>query len=179
MTRFDARFFQVGYVCDDLDRAIASFGPAQGAPFLVLDVAALGGDADNPIRRIALAYLGDINIELIEIDPERDSIFRIALSGDASQGFHHFGYLVDDSADWAAIVETVEREGTGAMSGEVEGTLRYLYADRRADLGHFVEYVKLDEGGRALFANVPRAMLTATAGRQFPRATKESRNVCE
>ena len=51
MTRFDTRFFQLGYVCVDLDRAIASFSPAQGAPFLVLDVAALGGDADNPIRR--------------------------------------------------------------------------------------------------------------------------------
>ncbi len=179
MMRTPARFFQLGYVCADLDQAIESLSPAQSSPFLILDVASLGGDPDNLIRRIALAYLGAINIELIEIDPERDSIFRSALPADASHGPHHFGYLVDNDADWAAIVEAIERDGTWAMSGEVEGTLKYLYADRRTDLGQFVEYVKLDEGGRALFANVPRGMLTLTAGLQSARATKENRNVCE
>ena len=47
------------------------------------------------------------------------------------------------------------------MAGKVEGALQYLYVDRRADLGHFVEYIHLAEGGRALFASVPRARLGA------------------
>ncbi|HZV09413.1 MAG TPA: hypothetical protein VFF94_06625, partial [Novosphingobium sp.] len=42
------------------------------------------------------------------------------------------------------------------LHGSMPGALDYSYADTRRDLGHFSEFIRLEAGGRAFFAAVPR-----------------------
>lgn len=156
------RFFHLGYVCRDLDRALASIlaSPVQDA-FLVMDVARGRPAAEVPLRRLSLACVNAVMIEIIEIADAASSIYHHALPEDHSLGFHHHGYLVESDDQWDALVEETHARGGPADAGDVPGLLRYIYVDRLADLGHFVEYVQLSEGGRALFARVPDNRLEA------------------
>jgi hypothetical protein len=156
-----AEFFQVGYVCRNLRQAMSSLTGHHSPSFLVIDVAETLGVADAPIRRIGLAYLDHLNIEVLEVSPELESIFRDHLPPDSGLAFHHVGYLVTDPAQWEALERSVEASGGAAMKSEVPGHMSFLYLDRRSELGHYIEYVYLHDGGRALFTSVPRNQLLA------------------
>jgi hypothetical protein len=155
----DLAFFQLAYVCSDLDSALRTLCEKPSEAFLTIDVAALGAAADAPVKRLALGYLGNTNIELIEVRSDVESIFTHALREDRGPGFHHIGYLVDGEDNWQRLIDQIGGAHAAADIGHTDGFLSYLYLDRREALGHFVEYVKLEDGGRQLFANVPRGML--------------------
>lgn len=155
-------FFQVGYVCRDLPMAMRQMCGADASTFLIVDVGDGLGAADAPVRRMALAHLGSLNIELIEVSDNCPPFFSDALKNDGSPGFHHYGYLATDPATWESLQASLGAGQGPVMAGEVPGTLRYAYFDRRADLGHYVELILLEEGGKALFDNVPFNRLAPT-----------------
>lgn len=159
MTNSIQTFFQLAYVCSDLDAALATLSANPSETFLKIDVAALGATEDAPVQRIALGYLGSTNIEVIEVRSDIDSIFKHALREDGAPGFHHIGYLVDGDDNWARLIDRIGGADMSADIGHTEGVLSYLYLDERDGLGHFTEFVKLESGGRDLFAQVPRGML--------------------
>jgi hypothetical protein len=161
---FNPRYFHNGYVVRDVDAAIAGLAAADGRPsFLVMDVARGRPATESPIRRLALAGIGDHVYELIEADADAPSIYRSAVPADDSAAFHHTGYYIDTDEDWTALEREVERMGGAASAGAIPGMLRFIYVDRRADMGHFVEYVQVEDRGRALFAGVPANRLLAVA----------------
>jgi hypothetical protein len=41
------------------------------------------------------------------------------------------------------------------MEDDLPGFMAHLYADTTADLGHYLEYIRLYDGGRTMFASVP------------------------
>lgn len=143
-------FFQVGYVARDLDAAMTQFGKRFGpVEFQVIDAV----EPHLHTRRIALAWIGATMIELIEPNQHVPSIYIDALP--ASPGeirFHHLGCLI---ADYPGTLRRLEAEGYDvpfAMSyGEV---LDCCYADTRAQLGHYMEYIRLGDEGRKWFASV-------------------------
>ncbi|WP_313807608.1 VOC family protein [Sphingobium sp.] len=155
MRNFFSGFFQLGYVTRNVSVAIAAFrekfGPIE---FLINDPTSIDGKAP-PTRRIALAYIDDVMTEIIEPDPAQKTIYDDALP--AVEGpirLHHFGYLIDDHA---AMLERLRNMGYAVpLHGSVPGALDYSYADTRADLGVFSEFIRLDEGGRAFFNTLPR-----------------------
>lgn len=153
---FNPRYYHNGYVCRDMDAAIAKLTGGGGpSSFFTMDVARGRPASESPMRRLALAGIGDHIYELLEIDASAPSIYQHAVPADDSIVFHHTGFYIDTDGDWAALEQEVERNGGAASAGEIPGVLRFIYVDRRADLGHFVEYVQVGEQGRALFANVP------------------------
>lgn len=148
-------FFQVGYATRDLDRAMDLYRRRFGSiEFLAYEPGIVNG-ASSPTRRIALAYLGETMIEIIEPDPDQVTIFDQVVPAEVSGvGFHHFGYLVDDHD---AMLRRLEKSGYDViLKDRIEGFLDYSYADTRADFGHFSEFIRLDDAGRAFFAEVPR-----------------------
>lgn len=155
MRIFFSGFFQFGYVTRNVDAAVATFrekfGPVE---FLINAPQPIDGRA-SPTRRIALAYIDDIMTEIIEPDPAQETIYDHAVP--ATEGpiqLHHFGYLIDDHA---AMLERLRTMGYAVpLYGSMPGALDYSYADTRADLGVFSEFIRLDEGGRAFFDTVPR-----------------------
>lgn len=153
---FNPRYYHNGYVCRDIDVAIEQLTAGAGpSSFLIMDVARGRSIQESPMRRLALAGVGGYIFELIEADGTVPSIYADAVPADDSIVFHHTGYYIDTPQDWEALEKAVEKLGGAASSGSVPGLLRFMYVDRHADLGHFVEYVQVEEKGRALFASVP------------------------
>lgn len=155
MSHFFKGFFQLGYVTRDLDSACVAYREKYGpVEFMVNAPAPINGIAP-PTRRIALAYIDDVMTEIIEPDPDQQTIYDDATP--ASTGairLHHFGYLIDDHA---AMLRQLDQMGYAVpLHGSMPGVLDYSYADTRADLGHFCEFIRLDEAGRAFFGSVPR-----------------------
>jgi hypothetical protein len=153
---FNPRYYHNGYVVRDIDAAIARL-VTEGGPssFLMMDVARGRPPAESPMRRLALAGIGDHIYELIEADANAPSIYRDAVPTDDSIIFHHTGFYIDTDRDWNTLERQVDAMGGSASAGAIPGLLRFIYVDRRADLGHFVEYVQVEEQGRTLFASVP------------------------
>lgn len=155
MQNFFTGFFQFGYVTRDLDAACAAFRERFGqVEFLVSEPAPIDGNAP-PTRRIALTYIDAVMTEIIEPDPAQTTIYDDHIP--ATYGpirLHHFGYLIDDHE---AMLDRLRGMGYGVpMFGSMPGVLDYSYADTRADLGVWSEFIRLDEGGRSFFGAVPR-----------------------
>lgn len=155
MQNFFAGFFQLGYVTRNLDQAIETYRRKFGdVDFLVFDPEPIDGVAPAT-KRLGLAYIDDIMTELIEPDPAQKTIYDDVIPEDPGTiRFHHFGYLIEDHS---AMLSRLKQMGYSiSVEGSIPGFLDYSYADTRADLGHFSEFIRLDEGGKAFFGNVPR-----------------------
>src|SRR4051812_26392107 len=100
------RFFQLGYVTRDLDAAMGQFSTRFGpAEFQIIH----GQPPHLHTKRIALTYVGQTMVELIEVNDQVPSIYKEYLpppGGDIR--IHHTGHLIDDTA---ATLRRVEAEG--------------------------------------------------------------------
>ncbi|KUY60124.1 VOC family protein [Burkholderia sp. RF2-non_BP3] len=91
---------QIGYVVADLDRSIARRRARHDAgPWTVFhDVRLDGrylGEVVTVTMDVGLAYLGDVQIELIHVTNDAPSPYRDA-HGQPLAGLHHVAWVVDD-----------------------------------------------------------------------------------
>lgn len=148
-------FFQLGYVTRDVDLAVAAFRERFGpVDFLINDPVS----PENPspaARRIALAWIDDMMTEIIQPDFDQPTIYDAAVpDADGAIRIHHFGYLIDDHD--RMLQHMVGLGYAVPMQGSMPGFLDYSYADTRAELGVFSEFIRLDTHGRIFFDSVPR-----------------------
>ena len=148
-------FFQLGYVVRDLDRAIAKYVRRCGETGFSISVPQAPDGGRLPMTRIALAYVDDVMIELIEADRAQASIYTHALPEAADAiCLHHLGYLVED---FSATMAALSQQGYSVpWWGAYGAAMSYAYADTRAEFGHYCEYICLGEAGRQMFDTVPR-----------------------
>jgi hypothetical protein len=145
------RFFQFGYVTRDGDAATAQFNKRFGP----VEWQFIAGNEANPhTKRIALTYRDGVMVEIIEVNDKVPSIYRDFLpSSPVDIRFHHLGYLIDD---YKATLARVKADGYDVPMAVTYGeVLDCCYVDTRAQLGHYLEYVRLGEEGRKWFASVP------------------------
>ncbi|MET0371545.1 MAG: VOC family protein [Sphingobium sp.] len=152
----DATFFQLGYVTRDIGRAMelwrTRYGVSDFLSFNGRDFAPPG--ATGPFLDVALAYRGDVMIELIQPDVNDPGIYGDALRDDGGVTLHHLGYLVDD-ARFATIVD--DCAALAIPTPVVRSTgFCLVYADTRADSGLFTELVLPGPEVNRLFGAVPR-----------------------
>lgn len=142
--------FQTAYVTNDVEQAAALFKDRFGTgAFSIIDF--------DGVMRIGLAFAGQNMIELVQPISDPAGLYSNWIPAD--QGFavrhHHIGLLVDSTEEMAAIRAAHVEAGTAvAIEGALPGSLDFLYMDTAAQLGHYLEYVRLEEGGRAMFAAV-------------------------
>lgn len=155
-------FFQHGYVTNDIDRAKATFSGFYGIeafhdiPHRVVQIAA-GREA---VMSIALAYHGALMIELIQPESGDCEIYREILPEDGfAIRLHHHGYLLYDHEEWRALRDAYAARGAATVveGGNARSGNAYFYADTRAELGHYVEYISLTEQGEKDFAAIPNS----------------------
>lgn len=146
------RCFQLGYVTRSFDSGVAAARERFG-----IDDFKFMRDLSGHSRHIALAYVGGIMVEVVEPQDPVNGIYAAALPvEEGAMALHHLGYLIDTDSGWDAMRRAVLHYAGGvAAEGEFGETLRFLYADTRALLGHFVEYIQLGVQGREMFASVP------------------------
>jgi methylmalonyl-CoA/ethylmalonyl-CoA epimerase len=144
---------QVGLVVRDLDHTVECYwkqlgiGPwhfyTYGRP-LVKQMTYHGQPADYAMR-IALAWIGPLRIELIEM-AGGDSVY-VDFVREHGFGVHHFGVLVDDmdaalaQAGAAGLNMTMDGAGFGR-----DGDGHYAYLDTEKDLGTTLELIARPKG---------------------------------
>lgn len=150
--------FQIAYASNDVERAAALFRDRFGTgAFTILD-------PPGDLMRIGLAYAGEMMIEVIQPLNDPTGLYANWIAG--IDGFalrhHHCGILVDTAEELAAIRSTHLAAGSAiATEGSLPGALDFLYVDTTPLLGHYLEYVRLDEGGRMMFAGVEGSTFAA------------------
>ena len=152
---------QVAYVTTDYDRALAMFAERYDvSEWLHMPEGDFAiSDEESARLRIALAYVGDLQLELIQPCGGSDTVYRSPLpdSGFAVR-FHHIAQLMETESQLAAARSAAEAAGVPiAMHGTSgEGMVRYFYTDHREVLGHFIEHIWYAPDIRSFFDQVPR-----------------------
>jgi hypothetical protein len=155
--------FQLAYVTQDIERAMAKFGVAFG-------IARFQTNRDVPIAtangiascHFALAFLGAQQIELIQPAGGMDGVYRDALEPGRVAVLHHLGFLVPTETAWQATLRRIEAGGDPVpVRGSFGDLMHYAYVDRRDLCGHYMEYMYATPAGAGLFAAVPRFPATS------------------
>lgn len=151
------RFFQLGFVVDDLLAAAARWASVHAVgPFHVLppvEVACTYRGTQSAIdMQIAIAQAGPVQIELIEQRCDRASVFR-DLFAKSRSGFHQ---LCTVSPDYEGKKAHFAHLGYELASEIIANGSRVSYFDTVEDFGFFTEVVEETPGFLAHLARIAR-----------------------
>ncbi len=150
---------QLAFVPDDFDAAVEHWTKVMGVgPFFLMEGIHLEGmkykgAPTDAVFDLALAYWGDIQIELIRPRDDHPSIYRGEYA-DVGGGLHHVCILVDD------IEEAYRVCGEQGAEIVIEGSLgdsRVIYVDPGRGPGSLVEILQQGESGPGQFAMIKQA----------------------
>lgn len=149
---------QLAYVPSDFDAAVAHWTGRMGVgPFhLVENIHLEGmrylGQPTDARFSLALAYWGDLQIELIRPENDAPSIYTGPYG--VRDRLHHVCVLVDDLDEAYRVCAATG--ATVALEGRF-GSSRVLYADPGTGPGHLVEVLQRATEGPDLFAIIREA----------------------
>jgi len=149
---------QLAFVPDDFDAAIKHWTEVMGVgPFFLmegihLDGMKYKGVPTDAVFDLALAYWGDLQIELIRPRDDHPSIYTDEYG--AVSGLHHVCILVDDMDE--AYRVCAEQGAQIVIEGSV-GDSRVIYVDPGQGPGSLVEILQQGEGGPELFGMIKQA----------------------
>lgn len=148
MSRIFGPIMQYSFVVKDMEKAIAHFANTlEIGPFFVLDHVAYKkitykehpSDID---MSVAIAYSGDIQIELIQQHNDSPSIFNDFLKTQG-EGMQHVGVITHDIKADLTLLET---QGINAVQyGEAENGTRFAYLDTALIPGTMVEIFEVSD----------------------------------
>lgn len=150
---------QLAFIPSDFDAAIAYWTEVMGVgPFFLMENIKLDdmrymGEPTDAVFSLALAYWGDMQIELIRPENDAPSIY----SGEygVRDRLHHSCLLLDDIADAYAACE--RHNATILVEGKVGESGAVIYADPGGGAGHVVEMLQIQPGTLELFAMIKQA----------------------
>lgn len=154
-----AAIFQLGYVTDDLESAMARFRDQGIERFRVNQVGAAAGLTSPYGAHIAMAWAGDIMMELIEPQGRPAPVYVDDLPPPGSYRcvFNHIGLAVPDQTAWDALkIELQRRNLPITWHGSAPERFDVAYVDTRALLGHYCEFIRVCPVLAEMFASVPR-----------------------
>ena len=103
---------------------------------------------------LAIAFTGNVQIELIEQSGPTPSVYREVIDR-AGYGFHHWGVA---SLDFDADVRELEAQGYEvAFSARAPAGGRFAYLDTTADLPGMVELIEMNPPTERMFTDWYRA----------------------
>jgi len=149
---------QLAFVPDDFDAAVTHWAKVMGVgPFFLMEGIHLEGmkykgAPTDAVFDLALAYWGDIQIELIRPRDNHPSIYTDEYG--AVDGLHHVCILVDDIE---AAYRTCNEQGAEIVIEGSLGDSRVIYVDPGQGPGSLVEILQQGEGGPGLFAMIKAA----------------------
>lgn len=137
--------FQIAYVTNDIDRAVAVFKQRFGVgSFRESD-----NEGPNGMRVcIRSVWIGSLMYEICYgTGPGMELYSEAAPPGDEFiLKFHHFGYLIPDEAAWDLLEERIAQGGwTKRTDSDIPGFFRGCYVEV-PELGHFLEFVMPRQG---------------------------------
>lgn len=154
MSRLVGPLFQNGYVVRDWRSAADHWSRLLGVgPFFAMEHVAFAdcryrGAPSAIDMSVALAYSGDLQIELIEQHNEAPSIYR-DFSAVHGEGLQHLGVLVDRLDDALALEGWADRV---VQAGATTVGQRFAYVDVGCHPGGMIELIEATEAARGAFA---------------------------
>ncbi len=145
---------QIAFVPADFDAALRHWTQVMGVgPFFMLENIQFEdsrylGAPNECLFSIALAYWGDLQVELIRQENDAPSIYR----GVAGQGLHHICLITDDIA--AARATAQAAGATLLVEGKVGADGAVIYVDTGGGPGSIVEVLQPASGMLDLFAMI-------------------------
>ncbi|QQT46641.1 Uncharacterised protein [Sphingobacterium multivorum] len=147
-----AGFFQLGYVTKDIDVACKSYTKKFGVKFKVV-VPDENTPGFFPVKRMAFTRIGATVIKIVEPHLTEDNIFsRYVVENPRVVRLHHLGYLIEDYQKALRKLSLLEYDIP--LKETLENGLEYFYADTRNDLGHYSEFIRLDNAGKDFLASI-------------------------
>jgi len=138
------RFFQIGYVVDDIVSAASRWASTFGVgPFHVLPaVDQQLTNADNGMQtlriQVGVAQAGPVQIELIQQHCDTPSLYR-DWSKEGTSAFHQIATVTNDYVAKVAGFQALGYEVTAESLG---GSFRVAYVDTVATFGFYTEVVE-------------------------------------
>jgi hypothetical protein len=134
--------FQNAYVTPDMDQAVAMLRRDYGVEKVRVIEAKTQmwtptGEGEAAMR-VGITWVGGLQYELIEPVSGLVDLYREAVVPDQPLRLHHIAMRADDLD--AVRAESDRCNRPVACSGQ-SGSVRYMYVDARATLGHYLEYV--------------------------------------
>lgn len=146
--------FHTGYAVRDVDRAIATLSDRFGiGQWKIVRL-----PEDSPGNALAFAHTGNMMMELVDVKPGQVPFYTGWIPDDPDVlRVHHHGYYVKDQAEFDEVTAQFEAQGFPMVTdADMPGILNYRYFDTARALGHLTEFVLMQPGGEAFFADVPR-----------------------
>lgn len=157
--RFD-QFFQMAYVARDMDAALAVFGSRFGVRHFhrTQDLTVQLDNGASAQFHLALAYVGLMQLEIIQPLAGEVDVFRRSLGPDgSSMAIHHVCYDVDSDQDLEDVLAGHRQTGLDVLfEGRRAGRSRFAFVDTRAQFGYMLEYVSVTPEGRKARESIPR-----------------------
>lgn len=152
-------YYQTAYVTKDVDLAMTQIGSSYRIknwyrnPEFVMATR----DGKTCSFRVALAFIGDSQIEIIEPTGGDDGIYRDYLRERGSQlAFHHVCKAFDTEEQYMENLSWLKREGVNLPVLVANEIAHACYADFREKLGHYLEFVWYTNEGKAFMKAIPR-----------------------
>lgn len=150
---------QVAYVVEDIDQAIASWHAQLGiGPFAVvrgckpLQGSRYRGEASGEIiLNLAFAYIGDVQLELIQQLNETPSMYREALQR-GTWSVHHYGVCVEDFE--AAYQHAMNNGFTPIVNAGAPGFAQMAYVESEQIPGLVLEIIEWNDFTRPYFDGI-------------------------
>jgi hypothetical protein len=131
--------FQIAYVTNDVDRAMAVFAARYGVPGF------RHSDTETPagaLIKVRAAWVGNMAYEIISATGPDTELWA---APPPEEGFvlrhHHFGFLIWDEATWQALEEEIVRGGWSVRQRSDQPSFGRTTYVEAPELGHFLEFV--------------------------------------
>lgn len=150
---------QLAYLPEDFDAALRYWTETVGVgPFFLMENIQLGemryrGQPTDAVFSIAIAYWGDIQIELIRAENDAPSIY----SGDyaVKDRMHHICIFVESIEEARRVC--AEAGAEVLVEGKVGDSGEVIYVDAGGGPGHVIELLQPMAGSEGLFAMIKDA----------------------
>jgi len=136
---------QVAYLTDDIESAVEAWMEQSGVgPFMLYKglqfPAFFQGEPTEVLMDVALAYQGDMQIELIQQYNDAGSPYKQFFQ-QGRMGLHHVGYMTNDIDSLLKLSD--EKGYTTVFNGGDENMGRYAYITHPALQGVYQEFLEM------------------------------------
>lgn len=160
---------QLAHVTTSLERAMEDLGRSFGIRewMQMRDSIVSIGPGRRAHIDVALAYKGDLMLEIIQPLGGDDAVYREPLAGEGPvfDGYairqHHVARIFESDAQFDAEMDRLRAAGVtfaiDPVPEELSGRARMNYADLRAELGYYVENLLFSDAGSEWLKTIPRS----------------------
>lgn len=143
----DGSIIQAAYTVEDIQAGMRRFSAELGiGPWFLLGpfVPAKGfyrGEVTTMNISLAVAFAGQIMIELIAQHDDKPSVYRETLAKRGAHGFHHWAI---GARDFDAAVARYKKQGYAEVFSDISPRgVRVVYVDTTADLPGMIEIIEM------------------------------------